>query len=118
MDPRPEIGRRGEAAAARHLTRRGWELLATRWRGGGGELDIVARRAGVLAVCEVKVRRDDPAEGSPVTVAQRERILAAAAALLVAPPHHADHAVQQDQNLVGRAAGRRRVRHLPRALEW
>jgi len=78
MDPRPRIGRAGEDAAARHLARRGWRIVARRWRGGGGELDLVARRAGVLAVCEVKVHRGSPVAYAPVGARQRARIVAGA----------------------------------------
>ena len=48
------LGRAGERAAERWLIRRGWRILATRWRGGGGEIDIVAERRGIVATCEVK----------------------------------------------------------------
>ncbi len=34
----------------------GWCILARNWRGAGAELDIVARRHGVLAFVEVKAR--------------------------------------------------------------
>ena len=55
------LGRAGERAAERWLIRRGWRILATRWRGGGGEIDIAAERRGILATCEVKTRtRYDP----------------------------------------------------------
>ncbi|MEL6349991.1 MAG: YraN family protein, partial [Myxococcota bacterium] len=36
------------------LRRDGWDILATNFRGGGGELDVVALRDGLLRVVEVK----------------------------------------------------------------
>jgi len=80
MSERSERGRRGERAARRHLTRRGWTILAERWRGAGGELDIVAARGVVVIACEVKTRTDARALIEPLTVAQRERIARAAEA--------------------------------------
>ncbi|MDT0575550.1 YraN family protein [Croceicoccus sp. F390] len=49
-------GRHGEDAAARHLEADGWQILARRVRNKAGEIDIVARRAGMVAFVEVKWR--------------------------------------------------------------
>ena len=51
------LGRAGEERAVRHLTAQGYEILDRNWRCPQGELDIVARRGGVLVVVEVKTRR-------------------------------------------------------------
>lgn len=109
-------GRRGERAAARHLVRRGWTVLATRWRGAGGELDLVAARGGVLAVCEVKTRGSEAALAEPVTSAQRARIARATEAFLASRPDLAGHAVRLD--LIGVRLGRVRARvvHRPGAV--
>lgn len=39
-----------------HYRARGYRILAANVRLGGSELDIVARRGGLLVVCEVKAR--------------------------------------------------------------
>jgi putative endonuclease len=91
-----ERGRRGERAARRHLTRRGWTVLAERWRGAGGELDIVAARGDVVAVCEVKARSDPAALAEPLTAAQRARIARAAEAFVAARPELADRILRLD----------------------
>jgi putative endonuclease len=110
-------GARGEEAAARFLARRGWSLLARNWRGAGGELDVVAARRGVVAVCEVKTRTSAAALVEPLTAAQRVRIARAAAAFLMLHPELAAHEVRLDL-LVVRADRRwRRVRHLPGAFD-
>lgn len=49
-------GRRGEARAAEWLFAQGWEIVATRVRTGLGEIDLVARREGIVAFVEVKWR--------------------------------------------------------------
>ncbi len=47
----------GERLAARHLTSRGYRILATRYRAPGGELDLVAESPeGILVFVEVKAR--------------------------------------------------------------
>ena len=51
------LGRYGEDVAARHLCAAGFELLERNWRCREGEIDILARDAGTLVVCEVKTRR-------------------------------------------------------------
>jgi putative endonuclease len=110
-------GARGEEAAARFLARRGWSLLARNWRGGGGEIDLVACRRGLLAFCEVKTRASDAALEEPLTAAQRARILRAASAFLASRPDLREHAVRLDLLSVRAGGPWARVRHLPGAFE-
>jgi putative endonuclease len=117
MGDRTDEGRRGERAAARHLTRRGWTVLATRWRGAGGELDLVAARAGVVAICEVKARGDPSVLDEPVTAAQRARIARAAEAFLAARPELVPCAVRLDLIAVRLSRLRARVVHRPGVIE-
>ncbi|HSN07257.1 MAG TPA: YraN family protein [Candidatus Angelobacter sp.] len=62
--PKDELGRYGEELAARHLQDDGFVVLERNWRCDLGEVDIVARDADVLVVCEVKTRRST-SHGSP-----------------------------------------------------
>ncbi|MHC4939194.1 MAG: YraN family protein [Planctomycetota bacterium] len=79
MEKRHAIGRRGERAAERYCRRAGMVILARNWRGGGGELDLVALAKRTLVFIEVKTRSTPRADGRrPVTVAQRCRTVAAA----------------------------------------
>jgi putative endonuclease len=51
------IGKSGEDYACRELERRGYEILARRFRTRLGEIDIVAREDDTLVFVEVKARR-------------------------------------------------------------
>jgi len=52
-----DVGRRFEGLAARHLTERGWQILARNVRFERKEIDLVARRGRIVAFVEVKGRR-------------------------------------------------------------
>jgi putative endonuclease len=77
---RQRTGRRGEDLACAELTRRGYAVLARRYRTRYGEIDIVARCAGVIVFVEVKARHGsrfgDPAEA--ITSQKQHRLVAMA----------------------------------------
>ena len=71
------FGKTGEDLAVRELERRGYAILARRWRVRGGEIDIVARDGDTLVFVEVKARADrDFGDGAEsVTRLKRRRIV-------------------------------------------
>ena len=74
-------GKRGEEAACLELARRGYAIVARRYRTRVGELDIVARDGPMLVFVEVKARRTNrfgtPTEA--VTWQKRAKLCAMAA---------------------------------------
>ena len=50
------LGKTGEDLACRELERRGYAILARRWRRRQGEIDIIARDGATLVFVEVKTR--------------------------------------------------------------
>ena len=56
QDPRREIGVQGEAHAAAHLARSGYEIVARNVRTRYGELDVIAADDRHVVFCEVKTR--------------------------------------------------------------
>ncbi|MEO1093120.1 MAG: YraN family protein [Pseudomonadota bacterium] len=75
-------GRRAEAVAAWWLRLRGFRILARRYRTPVGELDLVAKRGGLMVFVEVKRRASTADAAAAVSLAQRRRIGRAAAAFL------------------------------------
>ena len=59
MDSRATLGKLGEIVARDELERRGYAILATRYRTRFGEIDIVAEEGGVMVFVEVKARRSN-----------------------------------------------------------
>jgi putative endonuclease len=60
----------------------GWTLLARRWRGGGGEIDIAALDGEVLVIVEVKQRMTGAAPEEAMTPEKIRRLKSAADAFL------------------------------------
>ena len=71
-------GRRGEARAAAWLRLQGWTILAERVRTPCGEIDLVARRAGLVAFVEVKWRSRLAALDHAIDEYRLRRVAAAA----------------------------------------
>lgn len=81
---RQQSGRRAEELAAAFLRGAGCEILQCNYRRRAGELDIVARHAGVLVVAEVRTRASAAYGGAAASVDLRKqrRITRAASQLL------------------------------------
>lgn len=50
------MGRLAEEAGARFLLEQGYELLERNWRCRSGEIDIIAKKEGVIVIVEVRSR--------------------------------------------------------------
>jgi len=75
-ESRRPLGRRGEDAAARHLNRLGYQILARGDHAKPGELDLVARDRHTIVFVEVKTRQSSEA-GHPaeaVDAAKQRRL--------------------------------------------
>jgi putative endonuclease len=74
---RQVLGKLGEDLACDELARRGYAIVARRYRLRGGELDIVARDGRTLVFVEVKARegREFGAGVEAVTGSKRRRIV-------------------------------------------
>jgi len=104
--PRPErqvafrFGISAESRAAAYLIAKGYRIVARRWRCPAGEIDIVARRRGILIFVEVKARPRLDAAAEAVIVRQQRRIIAAAEVWLANNPDFGDVDIRFDVVLV------------------
>jgi putative endonuclease len=81
---RQQTGKRAEELAAQFLREAGCEIVLCNFRRRLGELDIVARHAGVLLLAEVRTRAVATYGGAAASVDRRkqQRIVRAASQLL------------------------------------
>lgn len=105
-------GRRSEVWAAMLLMAKGYRILGFRLKTPLAEIDVLAKRGGVLAVVEVKSRTSLEAALETVTVDQRERLRRAGDQLAAGRPGLRGCGVRLD--LVALAPGRL-PRHIPDA---
>jgi len=104
-------GRRAESLAALYLRLTGWRIVARRRQLPMIEIDIVARRGGVLAVVEVKYRPTLDQALCALTPKAAER-LARAARQLAAEHAARDIMVAARVDLIALAPG-----HFPRHIQ-
>jgi putative endonuclease len=114
MPPRRGAALRFATAYLRRAGRRPTRILGRRFRTPVGEIDIVARRRGVLVFVEVKARESFEVAAEAIGPRQRDRIIAAARFWLVAHPQDAARAMRFDVVLV---VPGRLPRHLPAAFD-
>ncbi|MGJ4908753.1 MULTISPECIES: YraN family protein [unclassified Bradyrhizobium] len=107
-------GLSAEARAAALLIAKGYRILAKRFRTPHGEIDIIARKRGLVAFVEVKARASLDDAAYAVTPRQQQRIINATQAWLMAHPDHAELELRFDAILV---APRSLPRHLVAAFD-
>jgi putative endonuclease len=93
VDPRHEVGRRGEDLAADFFIQNGYEVIARNWKCERGELDLVVRLGDEIRLIEVKTRLNQHPDGVPfeaVTPQKLSRMGEAAARFFVAHPQLPD----------------------------
>lgn len=56
-DDRKKLGAAGEAAAARFLRKAGCRIVARNYRCPSGEIDLIARKRGLIIFVEVKTQK-------------------------------------------------------------
>lgn len=100
------LGRWAEWLAVARLRLAGYTILDRRARArrgsGAGEIDIVARRGGVLAFVEVKARPTLDQAAQALSAHQRRRLVRAAAGFLAGHPQYAGLSPRFDVMLIAR----------------
>ncbi len=72
-DPRHQYGQDAEEQAARWLAGQGWRIEAHRWKLGRNDLDLIVRKADLVAFVEVKARRGNRCGDGVEAVHRRKR---------------------------------------------
>lgn len=81
-----ETGMAAEGAVERAYARAGREIIARRWRGAGGEIDLVARDGAEVIFIEVKASATHAEAAAHLSRRQMGRIYTAASAFLAGEP--------------------------------
>ncbi len=114
-------GAAGEKIAREYLRTKGYAIQDSNWSTTFGELDIIAKRDGVLVFVEVKTRRGANTEPAleAVTPAKHERMLKAAYQYLQDQDIDPETQWRIDVIAVAIIANRRpRIDHVEDAFDW
>ena len=85
MNEKKTLGDWGEERAALYLRLRGYRIVERNFRCRQGEIDIIARRGGVVAFVEVKLRKNaDHGEAREFVTAGKQRRVVQSAGLWLA----------------------------------
>ncbi|NRB17538.1 MAG: YraN family protein [Rhodobacteraceae bacterium] len=79
-------GTAAEDQVAKHYEQRGYSIAERRWRGAGGEIDLIFRLGAALVFVEVKHSKTRAQAAARITQAQMQRIYASAGQYLETEP--------------------------------
>jgi putative endonuclease len=109
-DRRQSLGKMGEDLACRELGRRGYSILARRYRTRYGEIDIVARDGETTVFVEVKTREGDEfGGGAGAITGWKQRRIARMATDYLARQKMMDKPARFDVVVVDLEGGRPRI---------
>jgi putative endonuclease len=109
-DHRQSLGKYGEELACAELERRGYAILARRYRTRAGEIDIVCRHRGAIVFVEVKARgADNFGGGAEAVTALKQRRIAQMAVDFLSRRRLHDHPCRFDVVAVSFTRGIPRV---------
>lgn len=97
-----ESGRTAEWIAAWWLRVQGWQILARRYGGKGGEIDLIARRGHTVIFVEVKARADLDEAAASLTPRKAVLIQRRIATWLATNPWARGHDLRADAIFLGR----------------
>lgn len=107
-------GRRSEWLAILWLSAKGYRLLARRFGGKGGEIDLIVKRRRTVAFVEVKARGTIEDALTAITPEKRRLVELRIRQWLAQNPWAMDHHLRADALFL---APRRWPRHVPAAFE-
>lgn len=118
MAAKDDLGKRGEAIAARYLWEAGYEILERNWRCPQGEIDLIASDGDELVFVEVKTRSSllfgHPLES--ITLAKLARLRRLAAAWCRAHPGNHDRIRIDAVTVVAPSSGEPAIDHVRRVF--
>lgn len=107
-------GRRSEWLAILWLSAKGYRLLARRFGGKGGEIDLIVKRGRTVAFVEVKARSAIEDALTAITPEKRRLVALRIRQWLAQNPWAMDHHLRVDAIFL---APRRWPRHVPRVFD-
>lgn len=115
-----ELGQSGEAAVASWLQNHGYEIIKRNFCIRGGEIDIIARKDGIIAFVEVKTRMQGvPGSGlEAVTNAKKKLVIRSAMGFLTKYPEHLESQPRFDvAELIRDNENKLRLRYIENAYD-
>lgn len=94
-------GLAAEDLISAHYTRQGHKLAEARWRGSGGEIDLILRKGGDVVFVEVKQARSLHEAAFRLSARQLKRVHDAASEFLAGEPRGLGTPARVDLALVG-----------------
>jgi putative endonuclease len=91
-----EFGRLGENAAAEHIRRLNYIIIARNWKRKPYEIDIIAKHEEKIVIVEVKTRRSDDFGDPQDFVSRKKQGFLVKAAQIYAEEHHIEEEIRFD----------------------
>ncbi|MBQ6046360.1 MAG: YraN family protein [Bacteroidales bacterium] len=109
-------GAQGETMARQYLQEKGYAIVATNWRVGKMEVDIIARLEQLLVFVEVKTRHLSPFGSPEEAVDRRKRQMYVKAANSYVLQHQCEEEVRFDIIAITLSDNGYDIRHYPDAF--